>query len=702
MTLATRLFGLLLGKRLPPHDGTLHVACEGPVRVRRDAFGVAYVDADSERDAWFGLGFCHAQDRSGQLEITLRLVRGSLAEAVGRDGLPVDRATRLIGVHRAARRQYPLLGAAERAQLEAYCAGLNAALAHPDQPRSHEHRLLGIAPSPWQPEDVIGVGLMMCCLLPSNWDAELARLVILCEDGPEAVEALDPSYRPDLPVTSPPGARAGTSPPFVARDLAALRDFVGRSGGSNAWAVSASKTEHGLPLLANDAHLPASLPNLGYLARVTCPEFRVAGISLVGIPAFVTGHNGHVAWGSTSAQVDNTDLFLEELSADEREVREGERFVPCDVREETIAVRGQAPVPLRVVTTRRGSIVARRSDPDEAIFAPLPLPPTGRANAISFAATWLADRPTRAVLAFHRLRSFADFRAACAEATGCAYATVYADATTIGWALAAEVPVRKHGFGSLPMPGFAPDAGWEPEVMSGDRLPRAENPDAGYLACANNQPVPAGEPGAFLGHDFLDGYRQARISELLASRDDWTPARTAALQLDVVTLSWRDTREQLLRVAPSEPRAVRALTLLAAWNGELGPDSAAATVYELWLGEVCERVCKRRAPRAWRTAAGAGVMKLIPGTTFNARRASFVANLIREQPPGFFDSWPLELAQALETVVARLEREHGTDPRRWAWVACGRCRSSTASATSSRSIASSIAGPCPATATARP
>ena len=137
--------------------------------------------------------------------------------------------------------------------------------------------------------------------------------------------ALDPSWRADLPVSSPPGAPAGpASELFVARDLEALRAFIGDSGGSNAWAVQAHKSATGRALLANDPHLPAALPNLGYLTRLKCPGFAVAGISIVGIPAFITGHNGTAAWGTTSAQVDNADLFLEELSENGKLVRQGD------------------------------------------------------------------------------------------------------------------------------------------------------------------------------------------------------------------------------------------------------------------------------------------------------------------------------------------------------------------------------------------
>jgi penicillin amidase len=301
---ATLALGAMLGRRLTSYEGTHPAGCRRPVQIRRDQHGVAYVDARDEHDAWFGLGFCHGQDRAGQLEITARLTRGTLAEVLGPAGLAVDRAMRLIGVHRAAESQLPTLDADIRDQLAAYCAGVNAALASGDLPRSHEHALLRCAPSIWEPADVIAFGLLTCCFLPSNWDVELSRLIIVTRDGVDAAAKLDATWRPDLPLTSPPGGPSGAPlTDFVVRDLQALREFLGASGGSNAWAVQAHKSATGRALLCNDPHLPASLPNLGYLARVKCPSFAIAGISIAGIPAFITGHNGTAAWGSTSALV---------------------------------------------------------------------------------------------------------------------------------------------------------------------------------------------------------------------------------------------------------------------------------------------------------------------------------------------------------------------------------------------------------------
>jgi penicillin amidase len=223
------------------------------------------------------------------------------------------------------------------------------------------------------------------------------------------------------------------------------------------------------------------------------------------------------------------------------------------------------------------------------------------------------------------------------------------------------------GSGSLPLPGWQPQVGWEPQPAGSRELPWLENPSSGFVCCANNQPVADGQSPVFLGHDFLDGYRQARISEQLSSRDDWNIERMSRLQTDLVSLAFHELKHSLLAVPPLDAASARALALLGAWDGSVGGDSPAASVYELFLGELCQRVCRVKAPNSWRVAAGAGVTPLIPGTCWNARRASFLARLIVEQPAGYFASWPDELGLVLSQVVRELARDFGSDERGWAW-----------------------------------
>ena len=101
----------LLGRRLPRTSGTLRVSgIHDALRIRRDDWGIPHIDASSEADAWFGLGFCHAQDRAFQLETLLRVGRGTLSEPwSGPGGLAADRMSRRLGFARVAAAQLALI-----------------------------------------------------------------------------------------------------------------------------------------------------------------------------------------------------------------------------------------------------------------------------------------------------------------------------------------------------------------------------------------------------------------------------------------------------------------------------------------------------------------------------------------------------------------------------------------------------------------
>ena len=65
-------------------DGSIEVAgIGGTVTIARDTDGVPRITAGSERDAFFGLGFVHAQDRLWQMDFRRRLGSGRLAEIIG-------------------------------------------------------------------------------------------------------------------------------------------------------------------------------------------------------------------------------------------------------------------------------------------------------------------------------------------------------------------------------------------------------------------------------------------------------------------------------------------------------------------------------------------------------------------------------------------------------------------------------------------
>ncbi|HEX6229961.1 MAG TPA: penicillin acylase family protein, partial [Solirubrobacterales bacterium] len=91
-----------------------------PVEVVRDGAGVPHVFARSEHDAYFMVGYLHAQDRFFQMDQSRRQAAGRLAELLGPGALPSDVSLRTIGLHRAAERSLAALSQRGLAFLEAY------------------------------------------------------------------------------------------------------------------------------------------------------------------------------------------------------------------------------------------------------------------------------------------------------------------------------------------------------------------------------------------------------------------------------------------------------------------------------------------------------------------------------------------------------------------------------------------------------
>lgn len=649
---APRALLRLMGRRLPKTTGSVTVhGIERPVTIGRDRFGVPHITAHHDLDAWFGLGFCQGQDRAFQLETRLRLVRGTLAALVGGDAVALDRLSRRIDFAGSGRRSLTALDSEDRERVEAFAAGVRAGVAEGGGGRAHEFVLLRSSPSEFDAADAVGFLAVQAFSLASNWDTELARLRMLALDGPDAVAALHPPYPAGQPVSDRPGDTAVMVVDGLAADLALARDLFTAGGGSNNWAISGAKTASGRAIVANDPHLAPILPAHWYLARVVTPEWTVVGGSIPATPGFGFGHNGSIAWGVTAGLIDTTDLFVEEIGPDGHSVRRGDDFVQVEVRRERIEVKGGTDIVLDVLQTDRGPVVGPAFE--------------GDFGALSMSATWFDAGDTGVLFDVCRMSSFAEIHDAFRGWTSVPLNLVGADATSIGWQLVGSAPVRGTGMGTIPLKAADPATAWKDEPVPYDEIPHLTDPDAGFLVTANNRPS---AEGPYLGSDFLDGYRAARITEALQARDDWDVVSTLDLQLDRKSIPWRQMRSRVLDAAAPAGDLGVLVNLLRDWDAEVGPDSAAATVFEVFVAELCAAAARSKAPRSARYAMGEGFSPLVPFNMLMVRRVSHLVDLLDRRPDGWFESgWDEAIRTALRRARDLLVDRFGPDPRQWAW-----------------------------------
>ncbi len=348
----------------------------------------------------------------------------------------------------------------------------------------------------------------MDLLLAGNYRGELLRARLARTLSPDELAFLYPEYPADAPTTL---ARLAPIYRLLPLDplYAALPPAIGPIYASNNWVVDGAHSASGKPLLANDPHLPFGAPGFWYLARLKTPEREIAGGTVAGAPFVVIGHNDRIAWGFTTTASDVEDLFIEKLDpADPGRYLTPDGSAAFATREETIAVRGGTPVRLTVRSTRHGPVlsdVLAAGDVD-------------RGYVLALAAPFLRgdDRTAEALWGIDRATDWDEFRAALRSWVAPQQNIVYGDsAGTIGFIAPGRVPIRKHGDGWLPVPGWSGDYDWTGFIPFPE-LPQATNPAAGHFVSANNKIVPDSYP-YFLSHDWDLPNRAERIGQLLAA-----------------------------------------------------------------------------------------------------------------------------------------------------------------------------------------
>jgi len=647
----------LARRPMPKERGTIALeGLEGPVRVRRDRWGVPHVEAAHERDLWFAEGFCHGQDRLWQLDFYRRVVSGRLAEMAGAEALPVDRLMRTLGIRRTAEREAAALEPELRALLERFCDGVNAA-AGEAKALPFEMQLLRLGWQPWSPVDILSLGKLLAFGLSTNWERELLRADMVRALGPELTARLDPAYPADNPVVTQE-AWSGDGLAIV-EQIDAVRRTLGlaaEASGSNNWAVAGSRSATGKPLLAGDPHLPPSMPGIWYQVGLTLGDRFVRGASLPGMPGIQMGQNNDVCWTFTNVMGDVQDLFVERIDGDSYLFEDEWR--PLEVVREEIPVKGRdAPELLDVRITHHGPIVNEALGADAAEPIALRWQTLDQATAFAgmFDVLRVASGPE--LVAMLEPHSSPPLNLVWADRHG-----------SIGYKLVGRLPLRRGGCPDLPKPGWTGEFEWEGTIPY-EELPETVDPESGFLVTSNNRIVGDSYPH-HITSEWLDGFRAARIEQLLRAGGEHDLEGFEAMQSDNLSLPGIEAARRLGRLSPPGQRETSALERLRSWDGRLDQDSIAGTIYQAFLLRLAREVARaaigdRDLCERWLDRADNG---FTPHVTSPWRWHAHLMKLWEEGDEELIGRpWDELVLESLSGALDDLTDRFGPDPEAWRW-----------------------------------
>ena len=624
--LATGIYAIwTVHRSFPQTSGDITVpGLRGDVTVLRDDKGVPQIYADNAEDLFFAQGYVQAQDRFFEMDFRRHITSGRLSEWFGNDTLETDEFVRTLGWRRVAEQELALLNPDTRRYLDAFSNGVNAYLAsHSGSQLSLEYAVLGLdgvdtTPEPWTPADSVAWLKAMAWDLRSNMEDEIDRVMASTSLSLRQVAQLYPAYpyathqpivdqgavvdgvyEQDATGNATRLPRRVMFPPQVVDELESLDKIVhdmpplmgtGDGIGSNAWAVSGSRTSTNMPLLANDPHLAPTMPGIWYQMGLHCTTvspncpFDLTGFTFSGVPGVVIGHNDKIAWGFTNLGPDVSDLYLEKVSG-HTYLYDG-RHLPVKTREETFQVAGDDPVTITVRSTRHGPIISDVSDDlaDVGEQAPVTghVPRRGSGYAVSL--RWTALQPGKtadAIFELDQARNWRQFHAAAADFAVPAQNLVYADtAGHIGYQAPGRIPIRRTGHGDWPVPGWDPAYDWAGYIPY-DALPNVLDPKDGYVVTANQAPVDGSKYPYYLGDSWDYGYRSQRIIDLINADDDITVDDMAAMQLDTYNANAATLVPYLLKIDVPTHFARQGQRELNGWDFTQPADSMAAAYFNV-------------------------------------------------------------------------------------------------------------------------
>ncbi|HVI17101.1 MAG TPA: penicillin acylase family protein, partial [Gaiellales bacterium] len=321
--------------------GSVEVPRAG-VKIVRDRYGVPAVTGTTLQGMWWGAGYAMAQDRLFQIEIFRRAAEGRLAEILGKSYLPMDIETRRDFYTPAeVNGQLAKLPASVQGYFRAYRDGVNAWIAKVRTDPTKlpgEFPALGIGPpADFTLTDSGAIGIYLARTIPSGTGEELANLAAFQGMGSRAFSRLLPLHTRNPVITVPrssgrfpsnPGRTKRQelrgwkrSKPFARKlplpakaDRGTIREdaqlpllgHVGKPEGSDVWAI---RGPHHQATLFTGPQLGYSIPELLVELEVHGPGLNARGVTAAGVPVVGIGHNEHVAWGLTSGESDDDDLY---------------------------------------------------------------------------------------------------------------------------------------------------------------------------------------------------------------------------------------------------------------------------------------------------------------------------------------------------------------------------------------------------------
>ena len=589
-----------LSQSLPNYNKTVQFSdLIAKTEVVRDTANVPHIFGTNDHDTLFALGYVHAQDRLWQMTMLRRTAQGRLSELFGEKTLSIDKVVRRLGIYSAAHNSISALRPSTQLKLNAYAQGVNARLKEINSGAlgrgAPEFFIFSNAIARWSPADSLAIIKLMGLQMSSHLESEVLRARLsLILDNDRLKDILPDVPGPGQAILNDFASLFPTLPRLQTNENMPQQAFspfkpIALSGASNAWAALPGRSASRGTLLANDPHLSLTAPSIWYLARLELETGGVIGGTIPGVPVVLVGRSAHLGWGLTTANIDDTDVYIEKVNPNNpNEYLSLNEFVPFIKKQSIIKIKDSISITIDLLWTENGPVLPSSHYNLGAIT------PEGYVTSVAW--TLLSANDTSIEAAFDIMASHSVQSAMKASRTYIAPGQnlTLADRNQIAMRTIGALPKRdprNQSRGRMPTAGWLSVNRWQ-GMFDQSVNPVFLNPIGGVLGNTNNKYIDRPFP-EHISYDWSDTQRVQRWVRLMQNREAHTRDSFIEAQLDSIS----STARTILPLIGAElwfqskgtpfnklleQRKV-ALNLLANWNGEMNEHLPEPLIYSAWI-----------------------------------------------------------------------------------------------------------------------
>ena len=674
---ATVVILIYLTSQKPQYNGSVEVqGLEKQVEIIYDFYGVPHIYAENEQDAYFALGYAHAQDRLFQMEMTRRVASGRLSELLGPDFVKVDAFFKTLGLEDHASQSAKLYMSESNQPYQkaalAYLAGVNQFIRKGRTPV--EFVLLRIEKEEYTVKDLFLSTEYMAFNFAMAFRTDPLMSFVKRKLGNSYYKNLVTSHLPGtamIPVLPDSIDSLHFNPDSLKAQLSVLNSVtevlnkipVPPLTGSNGWVLAPFRSKSGKVLLGNDTHIAFGQPAIWYEAHLEYPGYSFYGNFLAGLPFAAIGHTREIAWGLTMFENDDLDFFSERLKpGDSTMYWANGTWKPFVKTEKIIKVRGEDDVHITVMNSRHGPLVQN-------------VMPEWKQVTDDVVSMWWTHLkfPNNLLQVTYQLNHAAnmeEFRYGVSQIISPGLNVMYGDKKgNIAWWTAGRLVKRAKGADPVILNDGSNNQNDPIGFYDFKDNPHEVNPISGIVYSANNQPDSMPGIGFYPGY-YVPEDRALRINELFNEKKVYAIEDLHRINLDVRSLVTPEVARVILDAISreeknkSEKHIVVSKTLLM-WDGDHRlRDIAPAIYYKLIYHVLHDAMADEMGEENFKIFLTTHVMKntLLP---FVTNDSSVWWNDVNTRD--IVESRNTIFENAFDKTVAELQAQLGSNIDTWEW-----------------------------------